>query len=175
MLSCRNLGNAGASSKKARRARTRDRLRSIDAHADQKGQKLRRPGNTSKIQEPHNSGNGPWRSANERGNTSKCSRSCSLHDSAVTRGLACRTVIRYALREARIHLWVGQWSKATSDQRWEENYMQDGKLRLLSTLTILPLWHLTNTPVSILSLRALKLPILISWSICRLSIVLKLW
>ena len=69
-----------------------------------KGHKLRRPGNTSKIQEPHNSGNGPWRIANERGRTSICSRSCSLHDSAVTRGLACRPVIRYALREGRIHL-----------------------------------------------------------------------
>ena len=38
------------SSKKARRARIRGRLRSIDAHAEQKGCKLKR--NPSKIQEP---------------------------------------------------------------------------------------------------------------------------
>ena len=38
----------------------------------------------------------------------------------VSRGHACRSVIRQALRRARIYLRVGQWSKSTSDQRWED-------------------------------------------------------
>ena len=48
------------SSKKARRARIRCRFLSIDAHAEQKGLELKWTGNPSKIQEPHNRGNGQW-------------------------------------------------------------------------------------------------------------------
>ena len=51
-------GNAGTFFEKARRVRIRDRFRSVDAHADQKGFKLRRSGNSPKIQEHHNNGNG---------------------------------------------------------------------------------------------------------------------
>ena len=40
-------------------------FRSIDAHAQQKGFKLRRTGYPSKIQNVHNGGNGDWRSANK--------------------------------------------------------------------------------------------------------------
>ena len=43
-----------------------------------------------------------------------CSRSSSLCDCAVARRHACRP--------------LDQWSKATFDQRWEENPMQDGEL-----------------------------------------------
>ena len=35
----------------------------------------------------------------------------------LTRGHACRPVIRQALQRARKNLRVGQWSKVTSDQR----------------------------------------------------------
>ena len=47
----------------ARRARIRNRLQSVNAHAEQKGFKLRRTGDSSKIQEPHNGGDSQWRSA----------------------------------------------------------------------------------------------------------------
>ena len=55
---------------KARSSRIRGRLWSVCAHAGQQ-----RTGNSSKIQEPHNGGHGQWRSANEQGSTSLCSRS----------------------------------------------------------------------------------------------------
>ena len=42
--------------KKARSSRIRGRLRSVYAHAEQKRLKLKRTGNSSKIQEPHNGG-----------------------------------------------------------------------------------------------------------------------
>ena len=111
LLSCRSLGSASTLFEKARRARIGNRLRSVNAHAEQKGFKLRRTGNSPKIQEPHNGGNGHWRSAKERGCTRTCSRSPSPRDCAVARRHACRPVIRQALRRARIHLWVDQWSQ----------------------------------------------------------------
>ena len=46
---------------------------------------------------------------------------------------------------------------------------------LLSTLTFFPFWRLTHTTVSILSFLALKLRVLIDWSMCLLTIVFNLW
>ena len=58
--------------KNSRGVRIRGRLRSINAHAEQRGFKLRRTGNPSKVQEPHNGCNGQWESANERESTGIC-------------------------------------------------------------------------------------------------------
>ena len=55
------------SSKNSRGTRIRGRLRSINAHAEQKGFELRGTGYSSIVQEPHNSGNGQRGSASERG------------------------------------------------------------------------------------------------------------
>ena len=52
---------------------------------EQKGFEFSRTGDSAEIQEPHNGGNGQWRSANKRGSTSFRSRSCSLRDCAITR------------------------------------------------------------------------------------------
>ena len=94
----------------------------IDFEASQDKWKLSEDSGT------HNGGDGRWRSANERGNTSTCTLSSSLRNSAIVRRDACRPVIWKTLRRARIYLWVDQQSKATSDQRWEDNPMQDGEL-----------------------------------------------
>ena len=67
LLSCRILGNAGTFFDKSRRARIRNRLRSVFAQAEQKRSKLRWTGNSSKMQELHNGGDGQWWSANKRG------------------------------------------------------------------------------------------------------------
>ena len=48
-VSCRSLGNAGTLFEKARRARIRERFRSIDVHAEQKGLELRRAGYSQEI------------------------------------------------------------------------------------------------------------------------------
>ena len=82
LLSCRSLGNGGTLFAKARRARIRNRLRSVNGHAEQKGFKVWRTGNSPKIQERHNGGDGQWRSADERGSLGICSRSSSLRDCA---------------------------------------------------------------------------------------------
>ena len=76
-------------------------------------------GDSAEIQEPHNGGN------------SQCirSRSWSIRDGANTRWHASTSVTWNALRRTRIHSWVGHRSKATYDQRWEENHMQDWKFR----------------------------------------------
>ena len=47
-----------------------------------KGFKVWRTGNSPKIQERHNGGDGQWRSADERGSLGICSRSSSLRDCA---------------------------------------------------------------------------------------------
>ena len=127
--SCRSLGDAGTLFDKSRRASIRHRIGSVHAHAEQKESKLRWFGNSSKIPEFHNGGNGHWRSAGERGSTSTRTRSSSLRDCAIARRHSCRPVVGQALRRARLHLGVGQWSKATSDQRWEEQPLQDWELR----------------------------------------------
>ena len=75
LLSCRSLANAGTIFEKARRATVRNRLRSVHAHAEQEG-------NSSKIHEHHNGGNGQWRSAEKRSNI-LCARSSVLRDCAV--------------------------------------------------------------------------------------------
>ena len=59
----------------------------------------------------------------------KRSRSWSLRDGANTRWHACSSITWKALRRTRIYLWVDQRSKATPDQTWEEDPMQDGKYR----------------------------------------------
>ena len=51
-----------------------------------KGVELRRTGDSAEIQEPHNGGEGQWRSANKRGSTGTFLRSWSLRNSADTRG-----------------------------------------------------------------------------------------
>ena len=49
--------------------------------------------------------------ANKRGSTCVRSRSWSHRDGALTRGHACRSIARKALRRTRIFMWVGQRSK----------------------------------------------------------------
>ena len=117
------------SSKNSRGTRIRGRLWSINAHAEQKGFELRGTGYSSIVHERHNGGNGQRGSASERGSTGKCLRSWSLRNSAVTRGHACSPIAWRALRRARLHVWVGQRSKATVDQTREETFMQDGRFR----------------------------------------------
>ena len=97
---------------KARRARIRGRFRSVDAHAEQKGCKLRRSGNPSK----HNCSNYQCRSGNKRGSTIIRSRSWSLRDGEITRWHACSSIAWKTLRRARLSTRVGQRSKATSSQ-----------------------------------------------------------
>ena len=110
---------------KARRARIRGRFRSVDAHAEQKGCKLRRSGHPSK----HNSSSCKSGRAHELGSTNIRSRSWSLRDGEIARWHACSSIAWKTLRRARLFTWVGQRSKATSDQKWEEDSMQDGKCR----------------------------------------------
>ena len=86
------------------------------AHAVQEGFKLRRAGYPSKVQDPHNGDDSQRRSANKWGSTGVRSRSCSLRDGANTRWHACRPCPGQTLRRARWYLWVGQWSKATSNK-----------------------------------------------------------
>ena len=78
--------------------------------------KLRRSGDSSKIQESHNDDNSQWWSANERESASTCSRSSSLCDCAIARWHACRPFIGHALRRARMQFWADQWSEVKSDQ-----------------------------------------------------------
>ena len=113
LLSSWSQGNAGAHFETCRRTWIRGWLRSINAHAEQKGVKLRRNGDSVEIQEHHNSGNGQRGSANKRGSTSFRSRSWSLPDGANTWWHACS----------------GPVSKTTSAQEWEKDSVQDGKLR----------------------------------------------
>ena len=118
------MGNAGTLFKKARGTRIRGRLPSTDAHAEQKGFELGRNGDSAEIR-----GNVRWGSANKRGSTGTCLRSGSLRNSAITRGHACSSITWKAVRRTRIHPWVGQRSKATSDQTMEEESLQDGICR----------------------------------------------
>ena len=76
----------------SRGTRIRGRFRSINAHAGQKRFELRRTGDSAEIQNPHNGGNGQWRSANKRGSTSVNSRSWPIRDSAITRRHACSSI-----------------------------------------------------------------------------------
>ena len=104
-------------------------LRSINAHAEQKGSELRGNGGSQEIQEPHNGGDGQCGSANKRGTTSFRSRSWSLRDGANTQWHACSSITWKALRRPRILPWVDQRPKATPDQTREEDSLQDGKFR----------------------------------------------
>ena len=79
--------------------------------------------------EPHNGGNYQWESANKRGSTGNCLRSWILRNSAITRRHGCTYVTWKALRRTRIHLSVGQRSKATPYQTRGEDSLQDGKFR----------------------------------------------
>ena len=118
------MGNAGTLFKKARGTRIRSRLPSTDAHAEQKVSELGRNGDSAEIR-----GNVRWGSANKRLSTGFCLRSGSLRNSAITRGHACSSITWKAVRRTRIHPWVGQRSKATSDQTMEEESLQDGIFR----------------------------------------------
>ena len=62
LLPYRSMGNAFTLFARARGGRIRGRLRGIYAHAEQKGLKLRRTGNPSKIQEPLNGDQSQWAS-----------------------------------------------------------------------------------------------------------------
>ena len=106
-------------------------FRSVDAHAEPKRFKLSRIGNLSKIQDPHNSDYNQVGSAYKWGSTSEFSRPWALRDGANPRWHACSPVIRRALRRTRWCQRVGQWSKAASDQEWENNSVQEGKSFLL--------------------------------------------
>ena len=105
-LSFWSKDNAGTHFEKSRRARIRGRFRSINAHGEQKRIKLRWTGYSAKTQERHCGGNGQWRCANKRGNTSFRSRSWSLRDSAMTKGNACCSIDWKTLRRPRIFLRV---------------------------------------------------------------------
>ena len=78
--------------------------------------KLRRSGNSPKIQEHHNNGDGQWRSANERGSAEYVHWPLLFGDGAVARRHVCRPVTWKTLRRTRILPWVGQRSKTTVDQ-----------------------------------------------------------
>ena len=108
LLSCRSLGNGGTLFEKARRARIRNRLRSVNGHAEQKGFKVWRTGNSPKIQERHNGGDGQWRSADERGSLGKCSRSSSLRDCAelLEDTLAVMTSRNFCEEHGYTHEWA---------------------------------------------------------------------
>ena len=127
---CWSQDNAGAHFKISRRARVRGRVRSINAHAEQKKRfKLRWTGHFAKIEEPYCGCNGQWGIANKRGSTSIGSRSWSLRDSAITRRNACCSILWKTLRRPRIFLRVGQRSKTTVEQRGEDNVLRNGQFR----------------------------------------------
>ena len=86
-------------------------------------------GDSEEVQNPYCGIDCQWRSANPPGGASVCSRSKSVRNRATTWGNACRPIARQVLRRPRILQWVGQRSKATIDQRWEEYYLRDGQLR----------------------------------------------
>ena len=81
----------------------------------------------AKIQEPHNGGDGQWRSANKWGSTSVCLRSWALRDGADPRRHVCSSITWKTLRRTRLYQRVGQWTKATSDQERDNNRVQYGK------------------------------------------------
>ena len=57
---------------------------------------------------------------------------------------------------------------------WNYKSLLLNTVQLRSTDSILPLWILTNTPVTILSYRAMKFRVLTVWSICHLTMVFNL-
>ena len=111
-----SVGNASTLCAKVRGTRIRGGFWSVNAHAEQKGFKLRRTGNHSEVQEHHNGGNCQLGSANMWESTGICSRSWSLRDSAITRRNAWCSIAFQTLRWTRIFLWVGQRSKATTNK-----------------------------------------------------------
>ena len=82
-----------------------------------------------KVQNPYCGVDWQWRSAHPRGGTSIRSRSKSIPDSAMTQRSASSPIAGQALRRPRVLQWVGQRSKATVDQRREDNCMQNGQFR----------------------------------------------
>ena len=120
LFSCGNKGTC-ASVQKHRRAHVCGWFWSFNAHAEQEGFKLRWNWVSAEIHEPHNCGDGQWRSANERGSTSVRSRSRSVRHSANTRWHACSSITWKTLRRTRMFLRLGQRSKATVDQNGKTN------------------------------------------------------
>ena len=81
---------------------------------------LSRNGDSVEIQEPHIGGNGQWRRVCKRENTSRCSRSQSIRDSAITRRNACCSIAWNTLGRPRIFYSVCQRSKTTVDLKRED-------------------------------------------------------
>ena len=111
LYSYRSEGNADTHFEKIRGVRIRRRLRSINAHDEQKRFELRKAGHFVKVQNPFCGTHCQWRRAYKRGGTSVRSRSESIRDCAITRGNASSPIARQALRRPRILPWVGQRSK----------------------------------------------------------------
>ena len=88
-------------------------LRSINAHAKQKGLELRQNGDSAENQEHHNGDHSQWRSANKRGSTRIRARCWSLLEGANNRWHACSSITWKALRRTRWYLKVRQRLKAT--------------------------------------------------------------
>ena len=86
-------------------------------------------GLSENVQNPCSGVDCKWRSAHPRGGTSVRSWLESVRNRATIQGNACSPIARQALRRPRILLWVGQRSKATIDQRREEDNLLDGSLR----------------------------------------------
>ena len=88
-----------------------------------------RIGYFAKIQEPHCGAYSHWRSAYKRGGTRIRSQYKSIRDGAITRRHACSSITWKPLRRTRIHLWMGQQSKTTVEQRGNDNFTRNEQLR----------------------------------------------
>ena len=113
----------------------------FSTHVEQKRFEPSWCGQSSKVQEPHNGGNGQWGGANKRGGASMCSRSWPLRGCAITRRNACSSIAWKTLRRRRILLWVDQRSKTTVEQQGESNWMQNGQFRTCCSRFVIQFWH----------------------------------
>ena len=108
-----------------RKAIIRSRVRSSDAHDEQKRIELRRIVDSEKVQNPNRGVDCKRWSARARGGTSVRSWLESVHNRATTRRNASCPVAGQVLQRSRIVVWVGQRSRAMSHPKREKFYLQD--------------------------------------------------
>ena len=90
------------------------RLRSVDAHDQQKGFEFRWIGNRDDIKKSDDGYNSQWSSADAWRGHSVCQRIGHILDNESPRGYASSFIARKALRWTRILIWMDRRSKTTS-------------------------------------------------------------